>query len=300
MKNNLPNFIVAGAPRCGTTSLYRYLQEHPAIYMSPQKETNFFAFKDTELNFKGPCGDRLENKSVTNIKEYKKLFQQTEEENAIGEASPAYLQWPGTAKRINDKIPNVKLIFILRNPIDRAYSDFLNMNRLNWETTSSFKEALKQEKNRKKQGWGPYYYYKEKGLYGKQLKKYFEYFSEENIKIIFFKNFKNNTQKVLENVFKFLEVDDNFTPEKKVYNASKVSLEKIYKEITSKNFLKKVFSKKLPKRIWRNLKDFKFSKNKLDKKTKKELYDFYKKDMEELEQLLENKQINWHYSNTKY
>ena len=130
----LPNFLIIGAMKSGTTSLYHYLKQHPQIYMSSIKEPNFFALEGSNLDFNGAEGKEqiqrlIKRESIINIEEYRALFRRAAHETAIGEASPMYLYSPEAPYRIRYYVPEAKLITILRNPVERAYSAFLYMTR---------------------------------------------------------------------------------------------------------------------------------------------------------------------------
>ena len=131
----MPNFLIIGAMKSGTTALYYYLEQHPEIYMSPVKEPNFFSSQERE-NAAG---------AVARIGNYRDLFRGVSGETAIGEASHSYLYEPGAAAEIRRYAPEAKLIAILRNPIDRAYSHFLHMVRSGTEPLDDFAQALQEE-----------------------------------------------------------------------------------------------------------------------------------------------------------
>src|SRR5918994_33933 len=183
----MPNFFIVGAQKAGTTSLYHYLNQHPDVFMSPRKEPFFF---DRELNahgevvkqeFGGP-GDQQAPKYV-NIREYEALFAGAKGEKAIGEASPLYIYAPGTAERIKRYVPEAKLIALLRNPADRAYSAFLHAVRIGREPLSDFAQALREEDDRIWYNWHYQFHYRNRGLYYAQLKRYFEVFGREKVGI---------------------------------------------------------------------------------------------------------------------
>lgn len=122
----LPNFLVIGAHKAGTTALYNYLKQHPQVYMSPAKEPRFFALEGKNLKFLGPKKDPGNRCRFTTLEAYRELFQGVSSEVAIGEASTLYLYSQEAPKRIQHYIPDAKLIAILRNPIKRAYSNFVH------------------------------------------------------------------------------------------------------------------------------------------------------------------------------
>ena len=132
----MPNFLIIGAMRAGTTSLYHYLKQHPQVYMSPVKEPRFFALEGEKPDPGRPTDERLMNHSITDIEAYRALFQAVSKETAIGEASPLYLYSPKAPERIRHYIPDAKLIAVLRDPVERAYSHFLDIFMTGWKKPS--------------------------------------------------------------------------------------------------------------------------------------------------------------------
>ena len=122
-----PTFLVIGAMRAGTTSLYQLLRSHPSVFMAPVKETNFFAFSEgkTDLPLDSRAEATLLGNSITSLDKYLALFEGSGSAEAIGEVSPSYLFSPGAAARINDYLPEVKIVALLRDPVERAYSAYL-------------------------------------------------------------------------------------------------------------------------------------------------------------------------------
>ncbi|HHP7231872.1 MAG TPA: sulfotransferase, partial [Xenococcaceae cyanobacterium] len=118
----LPTFLIVGVQKAGTTSIYNYLQEHPQVYMSPVKETNFLE-RDWEKTLAE--NSQLKNRIAT-FEDYCQLFTAVKDEIAIGEASPNYIfHYESSASRIQKYTPDAQLIVVLRNPTERAYSDYL-------------------------------------------------------------------------------------------------------------------------------------------------------------------------------
>lgn len=209
----LPNFLIIGAPKAGTSSLYNYLQQHPEIYMSPVKEPHFFAFADQKLSFRGP-GDRERlQDTVTNLADYKKLFAGVTNEKAIGEASTTYLGNPQAPERIKKYLPQVKLIAIVRNPADAAYASFLHLLRDGDESITDFSVALQAEKKRIADNWESLWHYKTRNFYYPQFKRYFDLFEPEQIKIYLYEDFQSKNQAVTQDIYQFLGVDPNFVPD---------------------------------------------------------------------------------------
>ena len=150
----MPNFLIIGAVKAGTTSLHDWLSQHPQIYMSSIKELNFFAFEGDNLEvFKGKFNKEYLAGFETTLQGYRKHFQGVTNEIAIGESSPTYLYHPKAPERIQHYIPDVKLIAILRNPVERAYSNYLHTIRDSIEPFTDFAQALEEEESRIQDGW---------------------------------------------------------------------------------------------------------------------------------------------------
>ncbi|HEX8234860.1 MAG TPA: sulfotransferase [Abditibacteriaceae bacterium] len=210
----LPNFIILGAAKAGTTALYHYLNQHPQVFMSPLKETNFFALMGEPLNFSGPGDNDFINRfSLTTLEQYQGQFVHSGDAIAVGEASPLYLYSPKAPPRIKQYVPDAKLIIMLRHPIERAYSAFLHLVRDGRETTTDFGEALQLEDERIAAGWEHIWHYKSMSLYYDQVKRYYDLFDRSQIRFYLYYDFRHETAQMLGDVFRFLGVDDTFAPD---------------------------------------------------------------------------------------
>ena len=217
-----PNFFVIGAPKCGTTALFDMLRQHPEVYMSPVKEPHFFTFEGEVPIFSGPGGYYYRRYAVQNPRDYLLLFAAASNQRAIGEVSPSYLFSPVAASRIKKNYPDSKIIVLLRQPADRAYSRF-QYNRFHLlERMNSFEQALEMERTRKEAGWLPVFLYKEEGYYYRNLKKYYDYFPPQNIKVYLYDEFNQSPFMVLQDLFRFLEVEADFKPELRRKNVTVV------------------------------------------------------------------------------
>lgn len=210
----LPNFLIIGAAKSGTSALYRYLQQHPEIYMSPVKEPHFFGYEDAPPNTEGP--DDFVNSAVTDIKTYTALFNGVTVEKAIGEASPTYIHLPRAVERIYHYIPQAKLVAILRHPADRAFSAYMHVVRDQRETAVDFAQALELEQSRILQNWGPIWHFTSVGYYFKHLKKYYDQFDTAQIRVYLYDDFTADPDYVLKDIFGFLGVDDGFVADTRV------------------------------------------------------------------------------------
>jgi len=197
-----PNFFIVGAPKAGTTSLYEYLKKIPGIYMSKIKEPHYFS--------KVPPGSFM----IGNKKDYLELFKDAKDEKAIGEASTSYLACQETPKLIHSTIPNAKIIIILRDPVEQFFSGHLMLHRQGIQKISFHERIEKEFKKNYEQNlsW-------QTNGYSEQVKRYFEIFGRDQVKIIIFEEFIQNKKRIVEDVLSFLDVNhtlENF--EGKTYN----------------------------------------------------------------------------------
>jgi hypothetical protein len=205
---SLPNFIVIGAAKAGTTALYWYLAEHPAVFMSAVKETNFFAYNvDAEgrLLYGDPEVHRF---PVKTREEYEALFRDVGGATAIGEASPLYLESPQAPSRMRAMLPAARIVCSLRHPVDRAYSDYLMYLRRRGRSFDPGRElsagaAWAQADSR----------WMQVSRYHGQLERYFQVFPREQIHVLLFDDIKRNALGATQAVYRFLEVDPAFAPD---------------------------------------------------------------------------------------
>jgi hypothetical protein len=296
----MPNFIIIGAPRAGTTSLYHYLRQHPQIAMSHIKETNYFAYLASQLNaeykVKTPS-----NWPVRSMTEYEALFETKKGTKAIGEASPFYLYAPGVAQQIKLHLPNVKLILILRNPIERAYSAYLK-NRREGIESRSFEGAIEQEIRDPSNTVSSENFYIRAGMYFEHISHYLQYFDRSQIKIVFHKNLQEIPLLFLEELYKFLDVDTKFPADVSVrFNEAMPPL--IIKNTSARQFMKTVthrIRKYLPQKLYFSLIKLKYMVNKkidpyptLPRQTRLLLRDQYMQDVQHLQGLLGADLSSW-------
>ncbi len=204
--SQLPDFMVLGARKSGTTSLYRYLKSHPEVYLSPIKEPRYFAFPDTRPVFGGP--DRSVP-VIWKLEDYRRLFAARTTERVAGEMSPLYLYSPCAPGAIRKLIPHAKLIAILRDPAERAYSSFCHNRRDGIEPLADFAAALDAEEKRIAQGWWSRYHYRTQGFYVPQLKRYLELFPREQMLILVYDDMVADCPGFLKRICSFLGVDES-------------------------------------------------------------------------------------------
>lgn len=203
-KYPLVNFLICGSQKSGTSALAEYLKQHSAICMAKRKEVHFF---DKEHLF---------NDRGVNYEFYHSFFQPGDNHLAIGEATPVYMYWTRAAKRIWQYNPDMKLIVILRNPVDRAYSHW-NMEIHRGNETIPFEEAIINEAERCKEALPlqhRFFSYTDRGFYSKQLERLWSYFPRDNTLILKNEDLRSHPRKTLNEICAFLELDyfEEITP----------------------------------------------------------------------------------------
>jgi hypothetical protein len=207
-----PDFLVIGAARAGTTALHSFLRQHPGIFLPRVKEPNYFAYAGQTPDCRGPGADFINN-SVTDAAAYAALFAAAPAGAVRGEASPLYLFEPAAPRNIRDLAPATRMIAVLRNPVEQAFSHFMYATRLRIETEPDFTRALGLEDERLAQGWQPLFGYSRFPRYGEQLQRYLDLFPRSQFLIRTYEDFQRDPAGLLAEVFAFIGVDPGFRPD---------------------------------------------------------------------------------------
>jgi len=207
-----PSFVVIGAEKAGTTSLYNYLFQHPGIFMPPVKQLNHLIEHPKKRSpFQGP--DVTYKQAYQNRSDYFEVFRNAPEGSVIGEITHIYLYAPESPGLIHDVLGAPKIIAIIRNPVDRAYAQFIFHRSLHLEPLSTFEEALESEEARIKAGWDPVFHYQQRGFYGEQLSRYYKLFPAGNLRIYKFEDFYQDIAASMADLYRFVGADPAFTPD---------------------------------------------------------------------------------------
>ncbi|MFB6279758.1 MAG: sulfotransferase [Salinibacter sp.] len=293
----VPDIIVIGAPRSGTTSLYRYLDEHPEVYMSPLKETRFFAYEGQTVDYDGPADAYAYNRdTVTDAAAYRQLFADRTPGQRTGEATPVYLyRGDRAAERIQRHAPDARLVAIFRNPVERAYSDFLNMVRLGWEPVHDFEQALAREEARIGAHWSPYYHYQAKGFYADQVRTYLRRFDREQMKFFLFEDLKRDAAAVMEDLFSFVGVDPSVSVGTETrHNRSGLPRSSVAHRLLTHPLLERVMRGPL-RPIRTTLRDWNTAheKPRLDPEVRADLRETYRDDIQDLQKVIGRDLSHW-------
>lgn len=281
----LPNFLIIGAGRCGTTSLYRYLEQHPDVYVSPIKEARYFSYE----------GDETSSFHVRDQTAYEALFSGVTTETAVGEASPDYLYNSNSPQRICDAIPNARLISVFRDLADRAYSHYLILVRDGVVRGLSFEEIL--------ESGGPDHEGEplrecilRSGRYYTHLSRYLELFPRDHIGIFFYEDLMSDGEGLMRRVYEFVGVDPTFSAAASFrHNSSAVpripalhwSIERLVKaENSAKVIAKHVLPASTRRKLYENFRKMSMRPpDRLAKSTRERLISIYADEIAGLEKL---------------
>lgn len=281
----LPNFICPGAQKCGTTTLQRVLNQHPDIYLSPTKELRFF----------------VDGHYSSREGRYERFFREWSGQLVVGDITPEYLFEKNAPKRIYDMLgPDVKFIIMLRNPADRAFSQY-RMHERSGSEKRTFPAIVREEIEKLEKSPDDMRYpgYVARGLYARQIQRYREIFPADQIKIVVLEELIAQPDMYYRDILRFLGVDadvqlkydltsnaDFIPSHKRLYAISLAMVSKTMRFLS--RFMTEARRKKTRKALGKLIighGNYIPVKQKIDPESKRILMDFYQKDIEALETL---------------
>jgi len=292
-----PDFFIVGAPKCGTTALYRCLEEHPDVFVPPTKEIHYFGT------------DLYSPTYLRSTEKYLNLFAAAQSEKRLGEASVWYLYSKRSAQEIKAFCPDARIIIMLRNPVDMIYSLHSQRLFIGSEDIADFEAALDAEEDRKSGRRLPKFpylieglFYREVGKYSEQVRRYLTAFTPDPVKIIIFDDFKTKPAEIYCETFEFLEVDSAFEPQIRVVNPNKkvrskalrtfldnppTLLKKVGRPLTTKSLRHRLF------RAGRQLNTKFVARPPLHPELRRELQKHFSEDVERLSEMLKRDLTHW-------
>ena len=293
-KNITIDFFLIGAARCGTTTLYNYLNNCDDIFLPSVKEPNFFSDVDSpkKEDYKLPVsGEKHHAKIINDVNVYNMLYADALQTQLKGDTSPSYVWDTNVAKKLFTHNPEAKIIISLRHPIDRAYSHYIMNHYTGVDNENTFEEALKAPIN---SIWGSCNQYLEMGLYYNQVKAYFDVFPKEQIKILIYEDWINNLELEIKGLFEFLglaAVDSIFD---KTVESNKIQLvkKKALLNFLRQNKIKALIKNLISQKRVNTLKAYFFNDNskeieKIKPDLRQELILKFKEDIKNLSRLTE-------------
>lgn len=250
----LPDFVIVGAARCGTTSLYAYLREHPEVFMSPEKETDYFSLGDLPADDVPPNASAYRARTLA---DYERLFAGAGGARAVGEASPTYLFYSRSAQRMQRLLPDAKVICVLRDPVERAYSHFALARKMGFEITEDFEAAVALEDERWASDRSMRFTYTRASLYHDGLREFWWRFPRARILVLPFDQLAADPAGTMRTVYEFVGVDPSFTPDVTVvHNRSMLPKSTLVREAFARPYrLRRFLQRNLPPRLVTRLGD---------------------------------------------
>jgi hypothetical protein len=230
----LPNLLVAGAMRCGTTSIYRYFDAHPQIFMAASKEPQFLAFEGARPHYTGPGDERMNQRVYTELASYEALFDGSHGVRWRGEASATYLYLESTLQAIRRHSLTPEVIVLLRDPAERAYSAFEYLRRQGREPLETLAAGLDAEEARRAEGWSPMWHYLRAGLYADQLERWFDTVGREHVHVVRYEELERDPRATVTSLFELLGVDTMVPIDFAVHNQSGTPRSRVLQRVTSR------------------------------------------------------------------
>ena len=303
-KNLFPNLLIVGAAKGGTTALHYALDQHPQVYMSNKKEPGYFVWPEEDLQFINNGKLITQPRFLVNhLEEYLLLFKDGRDKKIRGESSTTYLFFYEKAianiKRIHPDPEQVKIVIALRNPVDRAFSQYMHKLRDGAESLS-FEEALEKEQWRKENNWHFDHQYVERGMYYNQVKAYLDNFP--SVKIYLSEDLRSDSAGVVNSLEDFLGIDRaplDFGDELNVSGEPKV--EALNKFLKKKNPIKSFLGKLLPKELRRRTRlkvqstvyKYNLEKKEMNPETRERLRKVFHNDILQLQDLIKRDLSSW-------
>jgi hypothetical protein len=204
----LPDFLLVGAPKAGTTALHVALARHPQLYLSPVKEPKFFLTDGRPPSGSGGPGDaQTFREYVWRRSDYEALFDAAPRGTLTGESTTLYLRDRAAHRRIAATIPRARLVAVVRDPVDRAHSNWTHLRSAGLEPEPDFLRACALEESRVERGWGPFWRYVDLGRYGAQFAHLFSVFPREQVHVVLYRDLRRDPVGTLDRLCAFLGVD---------------------------------------------------------------------------------------------
>jgi hypothetical protein len=202
-----PDFLIIGAPKAGTTALHAALAQHPEVFMSDPKEPKYWLCDDAPPPaWRGPGDAHSQQEWVWRREEYERLFTGAGLAQVRGESTAFYLWSRGAHRRIAEALPDVRLIVVVRDPVDRAYSNWMHLWSDGLEPVDDFVEAFGLQDERVRAGWAPFWRYRELGMYGEQLAHLSRYVDPERVLLMRYRSLVDEPRAAIDRTCRFLGI----------------------------------------------------------------------------------------------
>ncbi|MGY1685503.1 sulfotransferase family protein [Geodermatophilus sp. SYSU D00867] len=208
--DRLPQFVLAGAPKAGTTALHAALATHPGLYLSPVKEPKYYLTDGgppPRSGQRGPGDAHSAREWVWRRADYLRLFDGAPPGTVRGESTPFYLYDRAAHRRLAADVPGVRVVAIVRDPVDRAWSNWVHLRADGLEPEADFATAVEREESRAAAGWAPFWHYRGLGRYGEQLRDLYSVLPREQVLLLRYRQLVDSPRETLDRVSAFLGVE---------------------------------------------------------------------------------------------
>ena len=286
-----PNLFIVGFPKCGTTTLAKRLSIHTSIFLSDRKELQYFDSKYFSLKMNGP-GD--EKPIVDNLDDYLEKYQGRSEPYLI-DATPSYILEDQVAKDIYKFNRDARIIIMIRNPVERAFSNYAHLVRDQREEYS-FKDALEAEEERRNKNWSSFWGYKDSSFYYNRIKNYFDIFGPNRVIVLTSEELKHDQKKTIDVIIDWLGLEKQNIYSNVSYNKSgspNIVLKTV--NIFKKNrLIKKIGKRMISKESFERFKSNNLKSLEIDETSYDVLKKEFKKDIQSVEKLTGKNLSNWY------
>jgi hypothetical protein len=207
--DRLPQFVIAGAPKAGTTALHAALTTHPGLYLSPVKEPKYYLTDGRpppRAGQRGPGDAHSAQEWIWRRERYLALFDGAPAGTVRGESTPFYLYDRAAQARLAADVPGIKVIVVVRDPVDRAYSNWVHLRADGLEAEADFATAVRLEERRIADGWAPFWHYRGLGRYGEQLRDLYRHVPRQRVFLLRYRQLVDSPRETLDRVSDFLGV----------------------------------------------------------------------------------------------
>ncbi|MDH2413286.1 sulfotransferase [Nocardioides sp. CER19] len=202
-----PDFLIAGAPKAGTTALHAALAQHPEVFVSTPKEAKYWLCDESPPpHYNGPGDRHSQQEWIWRRDDYDALWTGARDDQVRGESTPFYLWSRGAHRRIGEALPDVKIIAIVRDPVDRAYSNWMHLWCDGLEPVADFSDAFALERERISRGYAPFWRYRELGLYGAQLEHLYQHVDRAQVLVMRYRELVDDPVAAVDRACAFLGV----------------------------------------------------------------------------------------------
>jgi hypothetical protein len=202
-----PDFLIIGAPKAGTTALHSALAQHPEVFTTTPKEPKYWLCGDAPPpHWTGPGDAHSQQEWIWRRRDYEALFRPAADRQVRGESTPFYLWSYPAHRRIAEHLPEVRLIALVRDPIDRAYSNWMHLWSDGLESVPDFERAFALQEGRIEAGWAPFWRYRDLGLYGRQLEHLFRYVDRDRVLVVRYRDIVEEPAATVDGVCRFLGI----------------------------------------------------------------------------------------------